>query len=171
MFFGVALGPVIGGVLIRATGSTLSTFYLSATVHALYAASMFLIVPESQTKARALGAQKRRQASLERRNGDAVSILKSAMRFFSPLAVLLPERVSVNGNPLKRSKRDWSLCFIVASYGFTMFPMVWRHYSFVVSPILTPTFPAGYGDIRVTVRRRKFQVVIGNGKSTQECRH
>ncbi|KAG1875144.1 major facilitator superfamily domain-containing protein [Suillus tomentosus] len=123
MFCGVALGPVIGGILIRATGSTLSTFYLSATVHALYAASMFLIVPESQTKARALGAQKRRQASLERRNGDAVSILKSAMRFFSPLAVLLPERVSVNGNPLKRSKRDWSLCFIVASYGFTMFPM------------------------------------------------
>ncbi|KAG2111685.1 major facilitator superfamily domain-containing protein [Suillus discolor] len=123
MFFGVALGPVIGGVLIRATGSTLSTFYLAATVHALYAAFMFLIVPESQTKARALGAQKRRQASLERRNGDAVSILKSAMRFFSPLAVLQPERISVNGNPLKRSKRDWSLCFIVASYGFTMFPM------------------------------------------------
>lgn len=122
-FFGVALGPVIGGVLIRATGSTLSTFYLSATVHALYAASMFLIVPESQTKARALGAQKRRQASLERRNSDAVSILKSAMRFLSPLAVLLPERISVKGNPLKRSKRDWSLCFIVASYGFTMFPM------------------------------------------------
>ncbi|KAG1827151.1 major facilitator superfamily domain-containing protein [Suillus subaureus] len=123
MFFGVALGPVIGGILIRATGSTLSTFYLAATVHALHAASMFLIIPESQTKARAFGAQKRRQASLERRNDGTLrvaSLLKGAMRFFSPLAVLLPEPISVDGNPLKRSKRDWSLCFIAASYGFTM---------------------------------------------------
>lgn len=123
MFVGVALGPVIGGILIRATGSTLSTFYLAATVHALHAASMFLIIPESQTKARAFGAQKRRQASHERRNDGTLrvaSVLKGAMRFFSPLAVLLPERISVDGNPLKRSKRDWSLCFIAASYGFTM---------------------------------------------------
>jgi MFS family permease len=121
MFVGVALGPVIGGILIRATGSTLSTFYLAATVHALHAAFMFLIVPESQTKARAFGAQKRRQASLERRNDGTLkvsSILKSAMSFFSPLAALLPERIE--GNPLKCSKRDWSLCFIAASYGFTM---------------------------------------------------
>ncbi|KAG1782638.1 major facilitator superfamily domain-containing protein [Suillus placidus] len=123
MFVGVALGPVIGGILIRATGSTLSTFYLAATVHALHAAFMFLIIPESQTKARALGAQKRRQASLDRRNDGtlrAASVLKSATRFFSPLAVLLPDRISVDGNPLKRSKRDWSLCFIATSYGFTM---------------------------------------------------
>ncbi|KAG1891162.1 MFS general substrate transporter [Suillus subluteus] len=123
MFVGVALGPVIGGILIRATGSTLSTFYLAATVHALHAASMFLIIPESQTKARAFGAQKRRQASLERRNDGTLrvaSVLKGAMMFFSPLAVLLPEPISVGGNPLKRSKRDWSLCLIAASYGFTM---------------------------------------------------
>lgn len=123
MFVGVALGPVIGGILIRATGSTLSTFYLAAAVHALHAASMFLIVPESQTKARASGAQKRRQVSLDRRNDSALSVasvFKSAMKFFSPLAVLLPERISADGNPLKRSKRDWSLCFIAASYGFTM---------------------------------------------------
>ncbi|KAG1754617.1 major facilitator superfamily domain-containing protein [Suillus lakei] len=123
MFLGVALGPVIGGILIRATGSTLSTFYLAATVHALHAAFMFLIIPESQSKARALGAQKRRQESLERRSGgisSATSVLKSATRFFSPLAILLPERVTVDGNPLKRSKRDWSLCLIAASYGFTM---------------------------------------------------
>ncbi|KAG2158263.1 major facilitator superfamily domain-containing protein [Suillus bovinus] len=134
VFFGVALGPVIGGILIWATGSTLSAFYLSATVHALYAAFMFLIVPESQTKARAFGAQKRRQASLERRNGEALgvaSVLKSAMRFFSPLAILMPEHTNVDGNPLKHSKRDWSLCFIVASYGFTMFQLVWYHHIFV----------------------------------------
>lgn len=123
MFIGVGLGPVIGGILIRATGSTLSTFYLAATAHALHAAFMFMIIPESQTKARAFGVQKRRQASLERRNDGTLrpaSVLKSAMWFFSPLAVLLPERISVDGNPLKRSKRDWSLCFIAASYGFTM---------------------------------------------------
>jgi hypothetical protein len=143
MFCGVALGPVIGGILIRATGSIISTFYFAATVHALHAALMFLIIPESQTKARASGAQQRRQVSLDRRNDRtlrATSVFKSAMRFFSPLAVLLPERISVDGNALKRSKRDWSLCFIAASYGFTMSLMVRHHYIFMVSPILIPTF-------------------------------
>lgn len=167
MFVGVALGPVIGGILIRATGSILSTFYLAAAVHTLHAAFTFMIIPESQTKARASGAQQRRQVSLDRRNDrtlGATSVLKSAMRFFSPLAVLLPERISVDGNPLKRSKRDWSLCYIAASYGFTMSLMVRRYHVFVISPILIPTSPAGSGDIRNTVCRRKFQVVIGNGK-------
>ncbi|KAG0699659.1 major facilitator superfamily domain-containing protein [Suillus ampliporus] len=123
MFSGVALGPVIGGILIRVTGSALSTFYLAATLHALYAAYMFLIVPESQTKARAMAAHKRQQEALGRQNDGisrATAVLKSVVRFFSPLAVLLPERVIVDGNPLKRPKRDWSLCLIAASYGFTM---------------------------------------------------
>ncbi|OAX37210.1 MFS general substrate transporter [Rhizopogon vinicolor AM-OR11-026] len=122
-FGGVALGPVIGGVLIWATGSALSPSYLAATAHTLYAMYIFLIIPESQTKARARGARQRRQVSLERRyNGlsRVRVILKSTTSFLSPLAVLLPERVIVGGNPLKRSKRDWSLCFITASYGITM---------------------------------------------------
>ncbi|KAG1756634.1 major facilitator superfamily domain-containing protein [Suillus paluster] len=122
MFCGIALGPVIGGILIRATGSALSTFYLAATVHALYFAYILLIVPDSLSKARAMGAHKRQQEALGRRN-DGISratvVLKSAIWFFSPLAVLLPERVIVDGNPLKRPKRDWSLCFIAASYVFT----------------------------------------------------
>ncbi|KAG2157241.1 major facilitator superfamily domain-containing protein [Suillus clintonianus] len=123
MFCGVALGPVIGGILIRATGSALSTFYLAAVVHALHAAFMFLVIPESQTNARALGAQKRRQESLERRDNGismAAFVLQSTTGLFSPLAVLLPKRVAVDGNPLKHFKRDWSLCFLAASCGFAM---------------------------------------------------
>ena len=127
MFCGIGLGPVIGGILIRTTGSSLSPFYLAATAHALYAAYVFLIVPESQTKARAMGARQRRQELFERQHegvSRAKVVLKSVVWFFSPLAVLLPERVIVDGNPLKRPKRDWSLCFIAASYGFTTSLMV-----------------------------------------------
>jgi len=127
MFIGVALGPVIGGILISATGSTLSPFFLAATVHALYIAYIFLVIPESQTRARATGARERRQISRERRHGGLSrirAILNSTIRFLSPLAVLLPERVIAGGNTQKSSKRDWSLCYIAASYGITTSIMV-----------------------------------------------
>jgi MFS family permease len=167
-FSGVALGPVIGGVLIRATGSALSPFYLAATVHTLYAMYIFLIVPESQTKARAMGARQRRRISLERRHNDLSRvrmILKSTIGFLSPLAVLLPERVIVGGNPLKRSKRDWSLCLITASYGIAMSLVVGPDcISADISPNAYASFPAGSPHVHAPVCCRDFQVVTRNCK-------
>jgi len=146
-YSGAALGPVIGGVLIRATGSALSPFYLAVTVHTLYVMYIFLVIPESQTKARATGARQRRQVSLERRHNGLSRvrvILKSTIGFLSPLAVLLPERVIVGGNPLKRSKRDWSLCFIIASYGIAMSLAVGADCILLISlSMLTLLFPQG----------------------------
>lgn len=165
MFCGVAIGPVIGGILINATGSALSPFYLALTVHALYATYIFLIVPESQTKARATGVRQRRQVSLERRHdlSRVRAILKRAIWFLSPLAVLMPERVVIGGNPLKRSKRDWSLFFIAASYGITATLLVGliifcRHLDSYTS------FTTGYDHIPLTIYIGNFQVVARNCK-------
>jgi hypothetical protein len=153
--------------LIKATGSALSPFYLAATVHTLYAAYLLFIVPESQTKARAKGARQRRQISLERRH-DGLSrvrvISKSVIYFLSPLTVLLPERVIVGGNPLKRSKRDWSLCFIAASYGIAMSLMVRSDRILLTSPLCLHFFPAGSAHIHIPVCYRDFQVVTRNCK-------
>lgn len=168
MFCGAAFGPIVGGILIKATGSALSPFYLAATVHVLYAAYLLFIVPESQTKARAKGARQRRQTSLERRH-DGLSrvrvILKSAIYFLSPLTVLLPERVIVGGNPLKRPKRDWTLCFIAASYGIAMSLMVRPDRILLTSsPLCLHFFSAGSSHNHIPVCYRDFQVVTRNCK-------
>ncbi|KAH7929729.1 MFS general substrate transporter [Leucogyrophana mollusca] len=137
MFTGVALGPVLGGLLVRTTGSPLSVFYFAAGLHAAYLIYVGLVVPESLTKSRANGARERHQESvMDRRNvstsamGRVVGLLRGAVSFLSPLAVLLPERVDVKGNPLKKPRRDWSLCFVAASYGFTMMDLGSLTYKF-----------------------------------------
>ncbi|KIJ69040.1 hypothetical protein HYDPIDRAFT_23902 [Hydnomerulius pinastri MD-312] len=118
MFTGVALGPIIGGILMRSTGTTLSVFYLATAVHALYALLAIFVLPESLTRARARGARLRHRKEKASRvdNGLALRVAKGLTNFLTPLTVLLPERI-VDGNPLKRPKRDWSLCLIAICYG------------------------------------------------------
>ncbi|KAH7912214.1 MFS general substrate transporter [Hygrophoropsis aurantiaca] len=127
MFAGVALGPIIGGLLVRTTGSALAVFYFAAGLHALFFIYVGLIVPESLTNARARGARARYQEAVDARRSETysgtewiLSVLRGAVSFLSPLTILLPARVEVKGNPLKRSKRDWSLLCVAASYGFAM---------------------------------------------------
>lgn len=124
MFTGVAVGPVLGGLLIRSTGTILSVFYFASMLHGLYAILILLILPESLTRARARGARLRRRQ--ERANqapsGRTLSVLKGITGFFSPLAVLLPEK-SLDTNPLKR-RRDWSLFCISIAYGLVTSIMV-----------------------------------------------
>ncbi|KAH7889409.1 major facilitator superfamily domain-containing protein [Phlebopus sp. FC_14] len=118
MFTGVALGPIIGGILIRVTGSTLSVFYLATVLHSLYAILCILVLPESLTRARARATRLRhKKHSAGRENlSRTLRVVKSTANFIRPLTVLLPE-VTVDGNPLKRPRRDWSLFLIAISYG------------------------------------------------------
>ncbi|KAJ3506973.1 hypothetical protein NMY22_g17078 [Coprinellus aureogranulatus] len=142
MFTGVAFGPTIGSLLIQATGTLISVFYLTLTVHVFYAIIIFIILPEPLSRER-MKASQRRYASDELREGDSqeenslggvdggggfVWKLKKAkrlFRFLSPLGIFMPS-FSVedggSGNPLKRrreEKRDWSLALIAVAYGFT----------------------------------------------------
>ena len=126
---GVALGPVLGGLLIHSTGNLLTVFYFACALHGISSIIVLFILPESLTPARARGARLRRsQEKVNQVSSDRVpGVLKSGAKFFSPLAVFLPKQSS-DAHPYMR-KRYWSLLFIAIAYGLNT--------SIIVSTALT----------------------------------
>ncbi|KIJ16785.1 hypothetical protein PAXINDRAFT_74219 [Paxillus involutus ATCC 200175] len=116
MFTGVAIGPVVGGILIRMTGNTLSVFYFATVLQSLYILLAIFVLPESLTQARGRAARMRHKKVNHAGSSRALRIFKGATNFLTPLVVLLPEHI-LAGNPLKRSRGDWSLFLIAVSYG------------------------------------------------------
>ena len=116
MYTGAAVGPVLGGLLIHSTGNLLSVFYFSTILHGIYATLILFILPESLTPARARGARLRRsQEKANQASGNRVfSILKNSTRFFSPLLVLLPQRLS--NVMVFKQRRNWSLFLVAIAY-------------------------------------------------------
>ena len=117
MFVGVAVGPALGGLLIRSTGTIPSVFYLACVLDGLYAIFVLLVLPESLTHARARGARLRRgQEKANQPSGRVLNVLESITKFLRPVAVLLPEQ-SLDANPPKQRTRDWSLFLIAIAFG------------------------------------------------------
>ena len=120
IFVGMAVGPLIGGITIHITGSTLSVFYLAATLHFIYIFFLILVLPESLTKVRGRNARLRHKLETEMNmNARAGSrIVKEIARFMNALTVLLP-RDTVDGNPLKRHKKNWDLFLLAVCYAMS----------------------------------------------------
>ena len=52
LFSGIALGPLLGAYIVKATGKPLSVFYIAIGVHCAFFLYLILVVPESLTKER-----------------------------------------------------------------------------------------------------------------------
>ncbi|KAG6328398.1 hypothetical protein ID866_10691, partial [Astraeus odoratus] len=117
-FVGHAVGPLIGGVIIRLTTSLLSAFFLSTILHIIYIVLVLFILPESLTKARAHSARLQYREKEEHIKIPIVlRILRRAMKLFTPLTMLLPQRV-IGRDPMRLTK-DWSLFFLSICYGLS----------------------------------------------------
>lgn len=132
---GMALGPTLGGFLIRFTGNPLSVFYLATSLHILYALIICFVIPESLGVKRMLRARTRYNAELRSfedtlrsgRNSVAVRLairLKSLVSFLTPLLVLAPVSNSHDVTNPKRRKRDWNLTLIAVGYGLMLIAMM-----------------------------------------------
>ena len=62
LFGGIALGPLFGAYIVKATGSMLSIFYVALGAHFAFLLFLLLIVPESLSKKRQLEARKKQEA-------------------------------------------------------------------------------------------------------------
>lgn len=124
MFSGMAFGPTVGSLLIRATGHTLSVFYFATATHALYTVLVWLILPESLSRKQMTLAKEKYEAEGGAAAADRgpVGILVKLRRLFaflSPLTVFMPYEVKGEGvdvNPLKKPKKDWNLTFMALAY-------------------------------------------------------
>ncbi|RDB23050.1 putative membrane protein C14C4.07 [Hypsizygus marmoreus] len=140
LFTGMAIGPTFGGLLIRATGKTLSVFYAAGLAHLIYALMVWFIIPESLLRQQMNQSQVKYDDELhdmarDREVNPAVGFLvrvKRLFAFLSPLTVFLPEikERRPGDNPLKRKKRDWNLTLVAAGYGMAVTVMGSYTYKF-----------------------------------------
>jgi len=132
VFAGTAIGPTLGGLIIRYTHQILSVFYVATVTHLICAIVVWFVIPESLTQTQMHRSDVKygkelRDTARDREMNPAVGLLvriKRLFAFLSPLAVVMPKIVANRTSPLKKTTRDWSLTLIAAAYGFTIFIMV-----------------------------------------------
>lgn len=98
LFTGIALGPLIAGYIIRATGQILTIFYIALGCHFLFMSFILFVVPESLTQERQMAAREKHRLK-EASDTDAawtnnpiywaLSTLSGA-KLFAPLKILYP---------------------------------------------------------------------------------
>ena len=121
----MALGPTLGGLLIRFTGHVLSVFYAAGLIHFVYACMVWFVVPESLSLQRMKRLRRKYMAEADGRRVHGV--VKRLFAFLSPLSLLMPEmgdQKQGNDNSLTRKGRDWNLVLVAASYGCTVMHIV-----------------------------------------------
>ncbi|KAE9370812.1 MFS general substrate transporter [Stipitochalara longipes BDJ] len=93
LFSGIAIGPLIAALLVRETGSIVTSFYFALAVHTLFIFYVILVVPESLSKKRQLLAREKYAAEIgDRFNNGPVgwkATLKRA-NILAPLKILYP---------------------------------------------------------------------------------
>lgn len=91
LFTGIALGPILAGLLVRATGSPLSIFYISLGIHLFFILVVALLVPESLSKQRQLAARARhdQEKTANNSSSDWIDQLR-AVNLLEPLKILWP---------------------------------------------------------------------------------
>lgn len=102
LFCGIAMGPILAGYFVKATGQLLSIFYIAVGAHGLFLLFLLLIVPESLSKKRQLRARDDSDfvgAGEQRSLSDWASYtikLLTGTKLLQPLAILWPTGEGTN---------------------------------------------------------------------------
>lgn len=148
----MAIGPALGSVLRRATGTPLSVFYFSAICHILFSLVNWTVVPESLSIQRREEARQQRTGNRPRSpglKGMGAHGIRALLSFAEPLAVMLPVRRKGPRRGKKIGRYDWSLTLVGFSHMFSLMVLVCTLQTLDSFPILiilirfrvlTPTF-------------------------------
>jgi MFS family permease len=88
LFTGIAVGPIIAGYVIEATGKIVTVFYILLAVHVFFVTFISIFVPESLTKKRQMLAREKYKRHYE--HTGAVSDWYTSLNLLQPLKVLWP---------------------------------------------------------------------------------
>lgn len=90
LFTGIALGPIIAGYIIKATGNLLTIFYIALACHLTFVSFLLFVVPESLSKERQMAAREKHRMKTEGLPQQSlINALKSA-NLLEPLEILYP---------------------------------------------------------------------------------
>lgn len=88
LFTGIAIGPIVAGYVVEATGKIVMIFYVLLAVHTFFVTFVALFVPESLTKKRQMLAREKYNQDYQR-NGPTTDWVRS-LNLLQPLTVLWP---------------------------------------------------------------------------------
>lgn len=89
LFTGIAVGPLLAGSIIKATGSLLLIFYLGLGAHLLFITTLAFIIPESLSRKRQMFARENHAQNALKHAGSAWSRIRR-FNIFAPLKILWP---------------------------------------------------------------------------------
>lgn len=94
LFAGIGLGPVLIGLIIKATESLKVAFYVAFVCHLVFICNLLFVVPESLSKRRQEAAQEKRRLEQMTKSSYDRKLLVQAVRLFTrlfqPLKILWP---------------------------------------------------------------------------------
>jgi MFS family permease len=144
-FIGIAVGPVLGGVLINRADSVVILFYCALAVHASFALVILFLVPESVTPENAARAAQNHHN--RRMSADGVpfhprqwAYWSNIINIFQPLEVFWPR--DGRGRAFKRKRRNLLILGIVDGI------LLLNIGAFAVI-ILYPIYMFNWGDLEV----------------------
>ena len=102
LFCGIAIGPIIAGSIVKATGQLLSIFYIALAAHGVFLLFLFLVIPESLSKERQMRARRKSKSSglgeqqtLSKKLSYTIKLL-TGKNLLEPLAILWPTGEGAN---------------------------------------------------------------------------
>ena len=143
-FLGIALGPVIGGLLISRTGSVVTLFYCALAVHASFALFILFLIPESVTKEHMMEATRKWKARYMSADGRPHTAGQwrywvNLLNILQPLEIFWPKG---RGHEFKRKRRNLVILALVD--GILLLNMG----AFAVI-LLYPIYMFNWGDLEV----------------------
>lgn len=124
LFGGIAIGPILAGYIVKATGQLLSIFYLALGAHCAFLFFLLFIVPESLSKKRQLLAREQsefvgagEQRSLGKWLSYTCKVLTGA-KLLQPLAILWP--TGEGTNPAVRRNLAFLAAVDTTTFGVAM---------------------------------------------------
>jgi MFS family permease len=92
MFLGIAVGPILGGLIIKATGNIMTIFYVAFVCHLGFIVFITSFVPESLSRQRQIAARERHRAELLKHPRRPWTTITNIANIFKPLSILFPPR-------------------------------------------------------------------------------
>jgi hypothetical protein len=115
LFFGIALGPTLAGLIIRASHQVLFVFYAATAMHTIYAVFIWTVCPESLSKEQMAASKRKYDAQVGEYAGG-----RRVFGFLKPLAIFLPTTAE---NGFGKQVKNWNLALIALAYASTIMLM------------------------------------------------
>jgi MFS family permease len=118
---GMALGPIVGGLLIRASHQVLPAFYSAVILLLFFVAIVLIFLPESLSQEQKL-ANKIAYAARQRDG----SVWARVFTFLAPLSIFFPTKSETAPGTSSQSGTDWNLTLVAVAYAIFMIILVSR---------------------------------------------